>query len=89
MAYLGPLTTTFTPADESTCLTSFFYGTNSRGSWLQLGTTDTSSCLPTRFDRTASFYYSPGICPSGYNYACTLASSSNNSPMTIATCCPR
>ncbi|OJD35581.1 transmembrane alpha-helix domain-containing protein [Diplodia corticola] len=69
-AYLGPLTTTWTPS-ASDCLTSFFFGSNSIGPWLQLGTTATSSCLPPNFNRDVSYFYSPGICPSGYTgYFC-------------------
>ncbi|KAL1630445.1 hypothetical protein SLS56_004845 [Neofusicoccum ribis] len=64
-ANIGALTTTFTPS-ASDCLTSVFYGTNSVGPWLQLGLTATSSCLPPDFNRDASIYYSPGICPGYY-----------------------
>lgn len=87
-ANLGALTTTFTPSFGD-CFSSIFYGTNSIGDWLQLGVPiTTSSCLPENFGRDASLYYSPGICPSGYSYACTRATTSDANDITIATCCP-
>lgn len=44
-----------------------------------------SACLPSSYTPTASFYYSPGICPSGYQLAC----SSTSGAETRGTCCPR
>ncbi|KAF2496895.1 hypothetical protein BU16DRAFT_343304 [Lophium mytilinum] len=50
-----------------------------------LGGTGYSSCLPTSFTPTSSFYYSPGLyCPEGYSTAC----SSTYGSETIVTCCP-
>ncbi|KAK0735090.1 hypothetical protein B0T26DRAFT_690802 [Lasiosphaeria miniovina] len=43
-----------------------------------------SACLPPSYTPTASFYYSPGICPSGYQLAC----SSTSGAETRGTCCP-
>lgn len=85
---IGPLTTTFTPS-LPTC-TSIFYAQNAGASWLAL-VQDANFCLPSGFNREPEYFYSPGVCPSGYDYACTVVPSTTNGVVgsTVATCCPR
>ncbi|KAI1209944.1 uncharacterized protein F4807DRAFT_79302 [Annulohypoxylon truncatum] len=82
MSNLGPLTTVYS-ASGANCNSIYMndngvliYGTVSPSS---------SSCFPTSFVPWDDNYYSPGICPSGYTYACTAGVGNGG---TAATCCP-
>ncbi|OTA77989.1 hypothetical protein M434DRAFT_38572 [Hypoxylon sp. CO27-5] len=90
MTNLGPLTTIFTPSG-SDC-TSTFIGLNYDNRWIQYGVggAASSACLPSNFTPYEPYYYSPGICPSGYTSACQAQSSPpiGNVSETTATCCP-
>lgn len=91
MTNLGPLTTTFTP-NGADC-NSTFIGANSNTKWLQYGAGAISSgdCLPSGFMPYNRYFYSPGVCPSGYTEACytqSIPSTRNNRPETRITCCP-
>ncbi|KAI0173328.1 hypothetical protein GGR52DRAFT_381519 [Hypoxylon sp. FL1284] len=90
MTNLGPLTTTFTPSGAQ--CTSTFLGFVQDNAWVQYGVGGgaSSACLPTSFQPLASYYYSPGICPSGYTTACQaqISPSSGTASETVATCCP-
>ena len=92
------LTTTFAPSPS--CLIDYFklpyqgsaltcldaQNSSSQCFFTHLGpATSTSDCLPSGYVPTSSFYYSPGICPSGYELACH----STAGPETRGTCCPR
>ncbi|KAF5639621.1 nitrogen metabolic regulation nmr [Fusarium sp. NRRL 52700] len=91
------LTTTFTPAkscfqyykyrytgDELTCLEGGT-GAPSACTYMQLGPSGSdANCFPSSLELGSTFYYSPGICPSGYEVAC----SSTVGGETRATCCP-
>ncbi|KAK4230290.1 hypothetical protein QBC38DRAFT_496817 [Podospora fimiseda] len=93
------LTTTFTPP-ESCLLsyTQYTYSESSLKCYannilrtqipcifMHLGPAISSSqCLPPNYEPASSFYYSPGICPSGYELAC----SSTVGAETRGTCCP-
>ncbi|KAI1337981.1 hypothetical protein F5Y15DRAFT_425405 [Xylariaceae sp. FL0016] len=88
---IGPLTTTYTPIGAD--CTSTFLGLNGGNKWLQYGVGGASStpCLPSKFKPYQNFFYSPGLCPSGYTSACQ----STNPPLTAdaasettAICCP-
>ncbi|KAJ6123499.1 hypothetical protein N7471_010816 [Penicillium samsonianum] len=58
------------------------------GWWLNLGPTDWSTCFPSGYAQATDFYYSPGICPSGYWTAFQSAyTSSGEAAETHATCC--
>ncbi|KAI1459191.1 hypothetical protein F4805DRAFT_421830 [Annulohypoxylon moriforme] len=83
MSNLGPLTTTYS-ASGSNCDSIYLTLTNEV---LIYGTPDSalSSCYPTNFVQYDGNYYSPGICPSGYSYACTAGLGNSG---TAATCCP-
>ncbi|KAH6968058.1 hypothetical protein HG530_007812 [Fusarium avenaceum] len=91
------LTTTFTPAkscfqyykyrytgNELTCLEGGT-GAPSVCTYMQLGPSGSNSdCFPSSLELGSTFYYSPGICPSGFEVAC----SSTFGGETRATCCP-
>ncbi|KAI0412071.1 hypothetical protein F5X98DRAFT_380151 [Xylaria grammica] len=85
---LGPLTTTFTPIGPN-CASTFLAQIDTN-SWLQYGTAgrDSLACLPSGFRHNANYYYSPGVCPSGYVSACSTLASTGSVVETIATCCP-
>lgn len=92
------LTTTFTPAkscfqyykyrytgNELTCLEGGT-GAPSACTYMQLGPSGSDAdCFPSSLELGSTFYYSPGICPSGFEVAC----SSTSGGETRATCCPR
>ncbi|OMP86117.1 hypothetical protein BK809_0003286 [Diplodia seriata] len=82
---IGELTTTFTPA-SSECFSSLFFARESGKTGINLGFpgTSRSTCLPPDFDWAATRYYSPGLCPSAYSYACSYTTDD----VTVATCCP-
>ncbi|KAN0110131.1 hypothetical protein V8E51_006518 [Hyaloscypha variabilis] len=84
---IGPLTTTFTPS-LPTC-TSIVNAVNAGANWLALAQ-DANFCLPSGYNREPQYFYSPGICPSGYDYACTVLPTTKNGVVgsTVATCCP-
>ncbi|OTB08550.1 hypothetical protein M426DRAFT_317173 [Hypoxylon sp. CI-4A] len=90
MTNLGPLTTIFTPSG-SDC-TSTFIGLLTGNAWLQYGVggAASSACLPASFEAFEDYFYSPGICPSGYTSACVAqyAPSTGTASETEATCCP-
>ncbi|KAF5012820.1 hypothetical protein FDECE_1109 [Fusarium decemcellulare] len=90
------LTTTFIPdktcsqyhryrytGNEVTCRDSD--GERSACTYMQLGPSQSdSNCFPSSLELGSTFYYSPGICPSGFEIAC----SSTSGGETRATCCP-
>ncbi|RGP79770.1 hypothetical protein FLONG3_2083 [Fusarium longipes] len=91
------LTTTFTPAkscfqyykyrytgNQLTCLAGGT-GAPSACTYMQLGpSASDADCFPSSLELGSTFYYSPGICPSGFEVAC----SSTIGGETRATCCP-
>ncbi|KAG5774798.1 hypothetical protein H9Q73_011522 [Fusarium xylarioides] len=91
------LTTTFIPdkscfqyykyrytGDELTCLEGGT-GAPSACTYMQLGPSGSDeNCFPSSLELGSTFYYSPGVCPSGYEVAC----SSTIGGETRATCCP-
>jgi len=84
------LTTIFTPA--SSCLYEMAQFDGSSFGTLLLGPDPTpTECYPKGWQPVSTFYFSPGICPSGFTTACTtsLISSSGQVTETVATCCPR
>ena len=83
MTNLGPLTTTYTPTGAD--CTSTYLAANNDNEWIQYGQPDTTQCVPTSFTAFENYYYSPGICPSGYTYACEAGVGTST---TQATCCP-
>ncbi|KAI1424320.1 hypothetical protein F5Y12DRAFT_462181 [Xylaria sp. FL1777] len=85
MGNLGPLTTTFTPINSKAC-SSIYLATDTDGFWLQRGNAS-EGCFPPNFTPLDRYYYSPGICQPGYNYACTQLDVSGPG-ITAATCCP-
>ncbi|KAK8039539.1 hypothetical protein PG993_007950 [Apiospora rasikravindrae] len=82
--YVGALTTQFTPIPGCN---SVYIQDNSKGeSFLKYGTVgpaQISSCFPSNYALVG--WYSPGICPSGYWYACEAELDKST---TVATCCP-
>ncbi|KAJ5159783.1 uncharacterized protein N7482_006787 [Penicillium canariense] len=94
------LTTTFSPPPACTTDTwyieyvegTYYYTTsisNSLEGWyLSQGPTDWRSCFPSGYEATTAFYYSPGVCPSGYSIASSTIISIGTSSETRATCCP-
>lgn len=84
MTNLGPLTTTYTPTGTD-CQSSFI-GANNDNQWFQYGQpTSTGACFPNSFEPFEGYYYSPGVCPSGYTPACSAGVGTST---TQATCCP-
>lgn len=83
MTNVGPLTTTFT-ATGVDCQSTYF-AANDNNQWIQYGQPDTTQCVPASFTPYQKYYYSPGICPSGYHYACEAGIGTSS---TQATCCP-
>ncbi|KAK2612499.1 hypothetical protein QQS21_001437 [Conoideocrella luteorostrata] len=88
MTNLGPLTTTFTPRPSCTSydgFTRFQYQSDgfylAQGPWME-------DCFPNSFKPFRQYYYSPGICPSGYTAACSSLNSVGTSTETVRTCCP-
>ena len=49
----------------------------------------TSACLPGGWAPDASVFFSPGLCPLGYETACSSFVSLGSETETRATCCPR
>src|SRR5436305_15222935 len=95
MAQPPTLTTQFTP--PSSCLaTSAFYQiwTSVCASPLitcdmeLFGVPDITGCFPPGYTPSLDFYYSPGVCPSGYTPACTSFNTVSSLIETIYTCCP-
>jgi hypothetical protein len=94
------LTTTFSPQPECTTdtwyieyVTGEYYYTTSipnslEGWYLSQGPTDWRSCFPSGYEAKTDFYYSPGVCPSGYSIASSSVLSIGVSSETRATCCP-
>ncbi|GKU07412.1 hypothetical protein FLAG1_07840 [Fusarium langsethiae] len=91
------LTTTFTPAKS--CFQYYRYrytgneltcrerrtGAPIACTYMQLGPSGSNSdCFPSSLELGSAFYYSPGVCPSGFEVAC----SSTFGAETRATCCP-
>ncbi|RAL03860.1 uncharacterized protein BO80DRAFT_442435 [Aspergillus ibericus CBS 121593] len=79
-----PLTTTFTP--PSTCLHNEWLVSSSTKTWMNLGPAHTAECLPSGWQ--ISSYYSPGLCPSGYQIAASGIVYDGTVTETAATCCP-
>ncbi|KAJ5351655.1 hypothetical protein N7452_000629 [Penicillium brevicompactum] len=94
------LTTTFSPPAACTTetwiveyLTGSYYFTTSvmepGADWFfSQGPIDWSSCFPSGYQVTTDFYYSPGICPSGYSIASATIVSLGTNTETRAACCP-
>ncbi|KAJ5933871.1 hypothetical protein N7454_006200 [Penicillium verhagenii] len=77
------LTTTFSPP------TSMFHRHMVyRGYYLSQGPTDWSSCFPSGYEAATTFFYSPGLCPSGYEIASSSVLNIGTNSETFATCCP-
>ncbi|KAL4892919.1 hypothetical protein BDV59DRAFT_178965 [Aspergillus ambiguus] len=96
---IPPLTTTFTPAPS--CLSDYYVWNATEGGscivggstqtckFNSLGPPSTSDCLPPGYEPVTTAYFSPGLCPSGYNTACSEVVSVGTLTETRATCCPR
>ncbi|KAL1979603.1 hypothetical protein VTN96DRAFT_5443 [Rasamsonia emersonii] len=92
------LTTTFTPAPS--CLRDTYVWNATVGHscgfgsstvpcvYASLGPPSTSACLPPGYNWDTTAYFSPGICPSGYEIACESVVSIGSVSETRATCCP-
>ncbi|KAN0076383.1 hypothetical protein V8E54_006525 [Elaphomyces granulatus] len=84
------LTTTFVP--PSSCLTdTYLYDITPNQPYpyfYNLGPPDTSNCFPSGWEPTTTAYFSPGVCPLGYNIACSNYNSIGTLTETTATCCP-
>ncbi|TGO43902.1 hypothetical protein BCON_0744g00020 [Botryotinia convoluta] len=85
---VSPLTTAYTPTG-SDC-NQIFWAQNLKNSWLAHGAIGSGSttCMPSGFNRETAYYYSPGVCPTGYSAACSSYSTDSSATKTIATCCP-
>ncbi|ESZ95604.1 hypothetical protein SBOR_4000 [Sclerotinia borealis F-4128] len=85
---VGPLTTTYTPPG-SDC-SQIFWAQNPLHQWLAQGGigSGSSTCMPSGYRRQTAYYYSPGICPTGYSAACSSFSTGSSLSKTVATCCP-
>jgi hypothetical protein len=87
------LTTTFTPPHGCLATTDIFivWNSNTPGQCQVLGQTPDGSktCLPPGYTPGASYFFSPGLCPSGYVTACSTVNSIGSLTETAVTCCPR
>ncbi|KAJ5890250.1 hypothetical protein N7504_011060 [Penicillium tannophilum] len=95
-----PLTTVFSPAAACTTDTwyieylsgTYHYDTaisaTDAGWWLSQGPKEWSSCFPSGYKAATDFYFSPGLCPSGYTVASQSTDSLDGNVETRATCCP-
>ncbi|KAI1359350.1 hypothetical protein F5Y08DRAFT_319852 [Xylaria arbuscula] len=84
MANLGPLTTVYV-ASGTGCHSTHVAIAESERTLIQQGTI--SDCFPSGFNPDPkSYYYSPGICPQGFTYACS--GNVGLPDVTAATCCP-
>ncbi|KAI1754656.1 hypothetical protein F4782DRAFT_493367 [Xylaria castorea] len=89
---IGDLTTRYAP--PATGCNGIFFAVNPGNpqGWYVRGsiTRDVyvTSCVPPGFNRDARYFYSPGVCPLGYNIACTSYGTNNGVLTTTATCCP-
>ncbi|KAF4629351.1 hypothetical protein G7Y89_g8796 [Cudoniella acicularis] len=86
---LGPLTTTFTPPPS--CSSSFahvYISTDPGGTGAFGGPVTTDGCLPSNYQDPYIYYYSPGICPSGYTTACSSWTALGPVTEMVVTCCP-
>ncbi|KAE8386703.1 hypothetical protein BDV23DRAFT_138498 [Aspergillus alliaceus] len=93
-----PLTSTFTPAPS--CFSDIYIWNNTQGlncvvgkstqtcRLNSLGPPNPHDCLPPGFNSSPQFYFSPGVCPSGYSIACSTVASIGTLSETRATCCP-
>lgn len=80
------LTSTFTP--PASCLQTFYHYAQVVGPMLELGPSNVPDCLPPNYQSSSDFYYSPGVCPSGYVKACSSSVVIGSLTETRATCCP-
>jgi len=85
-AAIPALTTTFTP--PSPCLSDYYhYSSNPSNIYQFLGPPQSSTCYPPGW-ASASQWFSPGICPSGYRIAALTAVTIAPLTETQAVCCP-
>ncbi|KAJ4397303.1 hypothetical protein N0V93_001527 [Gnomoniopsis smithogilvyi] len=91
MSNAGPLTTTFTAPASCTTATGLYQIWDSNTYHFEQGPlASMTDCFPSGYDASASQYYSPGICPSGYTTACSSTDVlSATVTETAYTCCPR
>lgn len=96
MSHLGPLTTTFTPPASCSDSTGIIQvrtvneDDSSRPSVItqvSQGPLQIGDCFPTNYEPIRGNYYSPGVCPSGYDVACTGISDAFANDI-VVTCCP-
>lgn len=85
------LTTTFSPSDFCTNDIHRVNDTQYEGFFFDhLGPlTSTSACFPSSWEPGTSVYFSPGLCPAGYETACSSLVSLGSVTETRATCCPQ
>ncbi|KAH6838458.1 hypothetical protein B0I37DRAFT_449538 [Chaetomium sp. MPI-CAGE-AT-0009] len=90
MSSLGALTTAFTaPAACASSTGIHIVGCGDKCVYWAEGPLNAGECYPPGFDPSAgAYYYSPGVCPSGYTPACTLRRTAGQVTETIQTCCP-
>ncbi len=86
---LGPLTTIFTPPSHcASYQTNLYQVVDATGSWFAQGPIEPGNCFPSGYGSLSSQYYSPGVCPSGYQPACMDTNQIGSVTETIYTCCP-
>ncbi|ETS79277.1 hypothetical protein PFICI_09130 [Pestalotiopsis fici W106-1] len=92
MTLLGALTSTYTPIGATCNSIHFAINPLHETGWFALGAIETdyltSSCMPGGYTRAPQYYYSPGVCPSGYTPACSASLTTDSAVTTLATCCP-
>ena len=88
MTSLGPLTTTFVAPPSCTTSFSHLYVIDGKGAVVAGPVTANEDCFPPAYQNARYYYYSPGVCPSGYTAACSTTESIGTLTQTIATCCP-
>ncbi|KAI1117598.1 hypothetical protein F5Y14DRAFT_355076 [Nemania sp. NC0429] len=91
---IGPLTTRHTPPATSCNIVFRALNPATPEGWYIQAERRTENgahrpeCYPPGFDRDNRYFYSPGVCPSGYNVAYRSSGITDGSVATTATCFP-
>ena len=93
---VGPLTTIFTPPASCLSTVTSAMGSVSASDYSMFighwgGYAPGSRCYPAStvpIPFLSNYYYSPGICPSGYSAACPWTGTELPASVTASLCCP-
>lgn len=83
---LGAFTTTFVPV--ASCLSSLDNLYSEFDGPIFQGPVSVDDCFPANYKPSPSYFYSPGVCPSGDISACSSSSMLSDETETTVTCYP-